>query len=525
MPAYTAVAKLTMIANADIKVWPARTWAKYTSLPNARMSIFPGMKPRRAKILATMGPALEDPAVLERVMKAGVNAFRINFSHGDRAQHTRYLSLIRSTAEKLKRPCGLLADLMGPKVRVDAREYQLQNGAEVCLVPRPGDPSCGEIGISYPGLMKLIDRGQRILLDDGKLEIMAESKRAHSKSGGQKVVCRVIRGGSLSPNKSLNVPGVDLRLPILGKKDKEDLRFIASAGFDWLAASFVGSGDDVRAVKKFMDSLGVKIPVVAKVESAQALDNLQDIVEAAEGVMVARGDLGVELDLELIPAVQREVIKIAREKGKLTIVATQMLESMTASSRPSRAEVTDVSTAALARVDALMLSGETATGKFPVEAVEMMDRIIRTTERGMVKDLVEITHPEAISLVCEAGLFLSANSGAKALVAISTHGTTPRILSTYRGNIPVVVACEKAAIYQRSTLYYSVMPTLIIKAVKNPELVFRKLESELKREGLVEKGDVIIFIFGYPKHTRHGTNSIRRWVVDEPSRVTGHKGK
>jgi len=482
------------------------------------------MHTRRAKILATMGPALEDPAVLERAIQAGANAFRINFSHGDQGQHARYLASIRAAAKRLKAPVGVLADLMGPKVRVDAREYDLENGSLVGLVARPGDPGAGEIGISYPGLCDLIGPGQRILLDDGKLEIRAESKARRSKGKGPKVMCRVIRGGILRPNKSLNVPGVNLRLPILSKKDKDDLAFIIKAGFDWVAASFIGHGDDIRSIKRFMAGLGASIPLVAKVESAQAVENLEGIVDAAEGVMVARGDLGVELDLELIPAVQREVIKIAREKGKLTIVATQMLESMMTSARPSRAEVTDVSTAALARVDALMLSGETAAGKYPVETIEMMDRIITTTERGMVKDFVDIRHSDPIALVCEAGLYLSANSKAKALVALSTHGTTPRILSTYRGNIPVVVACERPEIYHRSTLYYSVYPRMI-KAVRNPELIFRKLEADLLREGLVEKGDVLVFTFGHPVHTRHGTNSIRRWVVAEPSRIRNEKAR
>ncbi len=466
-----------------------------------------------------MGPALEDPAMLERVMKAGANAFRINFSHGDRAQHIRYLSLIRTASRKLKRPCAILADLMGPKVRVDAREYNLENGSEVCLVARPGDPARAEIGITYPGLVDLMAPGQRILLDDGKLEIRAERVIKREKGPGKKVVCRVIRGGYLSPNKSLNVPGVDLRLPVLSKKDKEDLRFIATAGFDWIAASFIRNGADVNSIKKYMATLGVTIPLVAKVESAQAVDNLRNIVEAAEGVMVARGDLGVELELELIPTVQRSVILLARELGKVTIIATQMLESMMVSSRPSRAEVTDVSTAALARVDALMLSGETATGKFPVETVEMMDRIIRTAEANLEEEIVDITHPETIALVCEAGLYLAANSKAAAMVSISTHGTTPRILSSYRGNIPVVVACTKPAIHQRSCLYYSVQPTMI-KEVGNPELVFRHLESELKAIGLVKSGDVIIFTFGHPIHTRLGTNSIRRWIVDVPSSPT-----
>ena len=471
-----------------------------------------------------MGPALEDPAVLERVMKAGANAFRINFSHGSREQHLGYVELIRSVAKKLKRPCGILADLMGPKVRVDAREYQLENGAEVGLVARPGDPSCNDIGISYPGLVELIGAGQRILLDDGKLEIRAEKHAKREKGAGRKVVCRVIRGGTLKSNKSLNVPGVSLRLPILSKKDKEDLRFISKAGFDWVAASFVGTGEDVRVIKRFMESLDFHVPLIAKVESAEAVANLRDIVEAAEGVMVARGDLGVELDLELIPTVQRNVVLLARELGKVTIIATQMLESMMVSARPSRAEVTDVSTAALSRVDSLMLSGETATGKYPVEAVEMMDRIIRAAEGNLDEEIVGITHPETIALVCEAGLYLASNSGAKVMVTISTHGTTPRILSTYRGNIPVVVACLNPEIYQRSSLYYSVQPTMI-KEVVNPELVFRQLESDLKEAGLVTSGDVIVFTFGHPIHTRLGTNSIRRWVVDVPSGKTGKTAK
>lgn len=454
-----------------------------------------------------MGPALEVPGVLETVMLAGADAFRINFSHGNEEQHARYLSIIRAAARKLKRPCAVLADLMGPKVRVDAKEYNLEPGGEVFLVPKPGDAGAHCIGISFPGLAKLVKPGQRILLDDGKLEIKALSV------SGKKVRCQVIRGGLLSPNKSLNVPGVDLGLPVLSTKDKEDLRFIKKMGFDWIAASFIRDGADVRSIKRYMETLDLHIPVIAKVESAQAVDHLREIVEAAEGVMVARGDLGVELDLELIPTVQRNVIHLARELGKVTIIATQMLETMTTSARPTRAEVTDVSTAALARVDALMLSGETATGKFPVEAVQMMDRTIRTTEKNLEEEIVGISHPETIALVCEAGQYLSYISGARALVAISTHGTTPRILSTFRGNIPVVVACIQPEIYHRSTLYYSVMP-IMTKPVKNPELVFKRVAAELRELGLVVKGDPIVFVFGHPIHARKGTNSIRRWEVD-----------
>jgi pyruvate kinase len=454
-----------------------------------------------------MGPALEVPGVLEKLILAGANAFRINFSHGNEEQHVRYLSAIRAAAHKLKMPCAVLADLMGPKVRVDAKEYMLEPDGDITVVPKPGNPALRTIGISFNGLAKLVKPGQRILLDDGKLEIRVQ------RISGVKVHCRVIRGGVLSPNKSLNVPGVDLGLPVLSVKDKADLRFIKKMGFDWVAASFIRNGADVKAIKRFMGTLDLIIPVVAKVESAQAVANLREIVETAEGVMVARGDLGVELDLELIPTVQRNTIQLARELGKVTIIATQMLETMTTSARPTRAEVTDVSTAALARVDALMLSGETATGKFPVEAVQMMDRIIRTTEKNLEEEIVGISHPETIALVCEAGQYLSGISGAKAVVAISSFGTTPRILATFRGNTPVVVACTQANIYNRSTLYYGVAPVMV-KPVTNPEDIFRRVALELTGLGLVKKGDILIFVFGHPIHARKGTNSIRRWEVD-----------
>jgi pyruvate kinase len=463
-------------------------------------------KLRRAKILVTMGPALENVSVLAQVLLAGADAFRINFSHGNAEQHARYVSLIRATAARMGRPCALLADLMGPKVRVDAREYELRNGHEVTVVPRPGHPERDEIGISFSGLAALVGPRQRILLDDGKLELVVESVR------GKRIVCRVVRGGTLKPNKSLNVPGVDIGLPILGAKDKADLRFIRRAGFDWVAASFVRHAADVKSVKRYMASLGLHAPVIAKVESAQAIDNLREIITEAEGVMVARGDLGVELDLEMIPTIQRNIVRLGRELGKVTIIATQMLESMTTSSRPTRAEVNDVSTGALERVDALMLSGETSVGKYPVETVRMMDRTIRTTERNLEEEIVGISHPEPIALTCEAGIYLSLISGAKALITLSTYGSTPRILSTYRGNIPVAVACMRPDVYHRSSLYYSVLP-LMIKPARDPEKVFRGVEIRLKKMGLVKSGDVVVFVFGYPIHAKNHTNTIRRWEI------------
>lgn len=464
---------------------------------------------RRAKILITMGPALEEPARLEAALKAGANAVRINFSHGDSAQHLRYLQLVRAAAEKLGRPCAVLADLMGPKIRVDKQTYPLVNGAVVTLRLGKGDPEKAIVGLTHAGWFRNAKPGQRILLDDGKLELQLLGT---AKSGTGAVRARVIRGGLLKPGKSLNVPGVDLGLPMPTPKDRTDLAVIQKAGFDWIAASFVSSADDVNKLRAYCAKLGLSVPIISKIENAAAVERLEEIVEASDGVMVARGDLGVEVELERIPTLQRNVIHAARSQGKVTIVATQMLETMMENALPTRAEVTDVSTAALARVDSLMLSGETAAGKYPVETIAMMDRIIRAAEKNLEEDIVSVPYADPMALMCEAGLYLSLTSGASALITISTRGGTPRYLASYRGNIPIVAACTNEEIYNRSTLYYAMNP-ILIAPVRETETVFRKIEGELKRSRLVKRGDVIVFVFGYPIHGKHRTNTIRRWEV------------
>ncbi len=462
---------------------------------------------RKAKILVTMGPSIRDPEILRKVFEAGADAVRLNFSHGSHEEHASNIRIIRKVAKEMKRPCAILADLMGPKVRVDDQAYTLEVGGKVSLVPDKGNPAKNEIGISHKRLYHLVKKGQRILLDDGQLELVVNDvQKKH-------ILCEVIVGGLLKSKKSLNVPGVDIELPILGEKDKADLQFIKSWGLDWVAASFVRNAKDVADVKSYMKELGIDIPVISKIENAEALNFLREIVEASEGVMVARGDLGVEVELELIPTVQRNVIHLARELGKVTIIATQMLETMTNSPRPTRAEVTDVSNAALARVDALMLSGETAAGKYPVQTVKMMDKIIRTTEQNLEEEIVSIDHPEITSQTCEAGIYFGLISGAKALVTISTFGRTPRIFSTYRGNIPVVVACTREEILHRSTLYYSVRP-ITIRPKKDPEEIFDRIATHLKAEKLVKKGDFVIFVFGFPIHALNRTNSIRQWQIE-----------
>ncbi len=446
--------------------------------------------------------------MLEAALRAGADAVRINFSHGDSAQHVRYLKLVRAAAAKLGRPCAVLADLMGPKIRVDRATYILEPGKLVSLTKGRGVPENNVIGLTHAGWFDNAKSGQRILLDDGKLELefLGTLKNGNGRA-------KVVRGGTLKPGKSLNVPGVDLGLPMPTAKDRIDLKVIQKAGFDWIAASFVSSAEDVRKLRAFCDRIHLTVPIISKIENAAAVEKLEEIVEASDGVMVARGDLGVEVELERIPTLQRNVIHAARAAGKVTIVATQMLETMMENPLPTRAEVTDVSTAALSRVDSLMLSGETAAGKYPVETIAMMARIIRMAEKNLEEDIVSVPHSDAMALMCEAGLYLSLIAGARALITISTRGSTPRYLSSYRGNIPIVVACTNEAIYHRSTLYYSMNP-MRIEPVRETETVFRKIEKGLRNWKLVNRGDVLVFVFGYPIHGKHRTNTIRRWDVE-----------
>lgn len=452
-----------------------------------------------------MGPAIAHPDILEKVLLAGADAVRLNMSHGTHEDHAANLALVRKTAHDLKRPCSILADLMGPKIRVENQSYTLVPDAEVDLVAGKGTQP-GQIGISHTTLYQLVAPGQRILLDDGQLELKVLAVNA------PKIRCKVVHGGLLKPRKSLNVPGIDMKLPILSAKDKADLKFLSGAGVDWLAASFVRHAADVISIKKYLRKLGMDLPVISKIENLQALENLDEIIEASEGVMVARGDLGVEVNLEVIPALQHKIVFRARQAGKVAIVATQMLESMISNPKPTRAEISDVSTAALERVDALMLSAETAAGQYPVEAVSYMNRTIRAAESVLEEDMVTVNHPEKMAAACASGLYFGRIIEARAIVAVSTFGKTPRILSSFRGNMVVILACTDEAVYQRSALYYSIQGVLV-KPNKEPSQIFKHLEPVLKEKGFVKKGDAVVYLFGYPFHERNGTNSIRRMEI------------
>ncbi|MDR7386923.1 MAG: pyruvate kinase, partial [Armatimonadota bacterium] len=328
---------------------------------------------RRTKIVATIGPATGEPDRLRALVEAGVDVMRFNFSHGTREEHRRWIQLVRRFSAELGRPVAILQDLQGPKIRVgelrDHRPVVLEEGSEVVIGAHTEGGTAQRLSVTYPELVREVRAGDRILLADGELELAVTSV------GPQEVRARVVRGGLLEEHKGINLPGVTLRAPALTDKDVEDLRFGLEAGVDFVALSFVRRAEDVVQARELMERLGRTVPLVAKLEKAEAVDHLEEIMQASDGVMVARGDLGVELAPERVPTLQKHIIRRANELGIPVITATQMLESMVDHPRPTRAEASDVANAILDGTDAVMLSAETAAGRYPLEAVRMMDRI------------------------------------------------------------------------------------------------------------------------------------------------------
>ncbi|MEZ4473790.1 MAG: pyruvate kinase, partial [bacterium] len=340
------------------------------------------LKNRRTRIVATVGPASAGADVLRRLARH-VDVFRLNFSHGSHAAHAEALGLIRAAAGEADRPIAILADLCGPKIRVGrfpGGGIDLAEGAEVVVTTRPTEGGPGLIVSEYQDFARDVRPGSRVLLDDGNLELCVEAV------AGEDVTCRVVQGGRLKDRKGMNLPGTALSTPALTEKDRADAIFAADLGVDWIALSFVRDAQDVLDLRRLLDDHGHDTPIVAKIEKPEALDCIGAILEVVDGIMIARGDLGVELPAEEVPLIQAELIRLAVEANRPVIVATQMLESMTEAARPTRAEVTDVAGAAIAGADAVMLSAETAAGRHPVEAVETMDRILRLVEGNLWRD-------------------------------------------------------------------------------------------------------------------------------------------
>jgi len=464
---------------------------------------------RRTRIVATVGPASRDPEKLEALLDAGVNVFRLNMSHGTHEQHREVIGRVREISARLGRHVTLLGDLCGPKIRVGhfaGGEMILVSGQKVTVTTRDVPGGDGLIPSQYAALANDVRAGNRILLDDGLIELRVERVE------GTEVGCVVVHGGRLKDKKGMNLPGVPLSTPALTQRDRQDARFLLAEGVDWLALSFVRRPADIADLRKEIESAGQSTPIIAKIEKPEAVEALAGILEAADGVMVARGDLGVEMPLENVPIIQADLVEQARHAAKPVIVATQMLESMVTQPRPTRAEASDVSTAVMSGADAVMLSAETASGSFPLEAVKTMDRIARKVEAWQSlethfqqSERDQVSHAAADRdlplrlrrAVAKSTAQLCQDLRVRAVVVRSKGGTSAAQVSSYRPSAPIIALTTDARVARRMNLLWGVIPRVITaEEFEKPKTTARQQADAL---GLVEPGQQLLLLSGLGK--------------------------
>ena len=462
---------------------------------------------RRAKIVCTMGPAVESPEKVRELIAAGMNMARLNLSHGGYEEHQSRLNEVRAAAKEAGKPVAILVDLQGPKIRLarfKAGPHDLSRGDIFTITTDEVEGTKERVGTTYKGLPGDCKPGDRILIDDGKVTVEVTEVK------GNDVVTKVIEPGAVSNNKGINLPGVAVSVPALSEKDKEDLRWGLNAGADFIALSFVRSAEDIIDVHKIMDEVGIRIPVIAKIEKPQAVANLQEIVNAFDGIMVARGDLGVELPIEEVPLVQKHCIELAREAAKPVIVATQMLDSMITNSRPTRAEATDCANAVLDGADALMLSGETSVGEFAIEAVQTMARIISHTEEGgmdMIRPMKSAPKTKG-GAITKAATEVGAIVGAKYLVTFTQSGDSARRTARLRSPIPILAFTPEVGTYNRMALDWGVEPELTPMVKHTDEMVMQADTLLIKSKRCVE-GELVVIVAGSPPGIPGSTNAMR----------------
>lgn len=476
--------------------------------------------PRHTKIIATLGPAVASREGVRSLVEAGMDVARLNFSHGSAEELRQLYEWVRDASEKVGRPVAVMQDIQGPKLRVGVfpdGEIKLNQGLEVDLVPPDtweGGPTT--IPIGYDRLLEDIHPGHRVLLSDGLIALEVLSV------GESSLRARVVVPGKLSDNKGVSVPDSRLSTSNVTPKDETDLALGRSWGVDFVAASFVRTRDDIEAVK----ARSGQAPIISKIELARALDNLSDVIDASYGVMVARGDLGVQVPLERLPLVQADILTRANAAGRITVTATEMLESMTMSPRPTRAEVTDVATAVMAGTDAVMLSGETAVGRYPEETVRTMARICQTVEEGTLSGRGE--HPVEFvydnnyvaSAVAQAATQIAMNVGAKLIVAFTESGNTARLISKYRPEHRVVAFAHDEKTLRRMALLWGVSPEGFERRTSTDEEM--ALASEmLEAEGLAQPGERVIMVAGVPPNVSASTNLVKVHRIGDPA---GHLG-
>jgi pyruvate kinase len=473
---------------------------------------------RRAKIVCTLGPVSTTQEMVEKLLESGMDVARLNFSHGSHEQHRQVIEHLRAASLKVRKAVGILGDLQGPKIRtgrLESGEIQLVEGRELTITTDEtvlGNEE--QVSTTYAHLAADVNVGDRILLDDGLLEL-----RVLSTDKKQVVRTEVVHGGPLRNNKGINLPGVALRADALTPKDREDLIFGIKAGVDFVALSFVRKPEDIDQARKAMEEAGRVVPIIAKLEKPEALARLDAILDRTDGVMVARGDLGVEIPPEEVPAIQKDIIRRANARGLPVIVATQMLNSMIEHPRPTRAEASDVANAIFDGTDAVMLSGETASGKYPLESVEMMDRIVLAAESAMRQSFPRVGSGEPARIpapfpdvTCGVACRAAREIGASLIVAFTLTGTTARLLSRYRPQVPVIAFSPNQEVRRRLALLWGVVPR-VLEPMQETEAMVRRVEEELLARGLAQKGERIVIVFGAPVGQAGKINSLRLHTI------------
>ena len=465
---------------------------------------------RRVKIVATIGPASASQATLQQLIRAGVDVARLNFSHGTHEQHGRTIQAIRAAAEATGRPLSILQDLQGPRIRIGelSAPVWVSTGHSLTLSTQEVPPE-GQVPVTYPHLPSDVKPGDRILIDDGRIELIVEN------SSEGTVACTVVTPGVIKSHKGMNLPGVAVSAPTLGEKDRADLIFGLGHGVDYVALSFVRRPEDVTEAREFITARSADVSLIAKIERPEAVERLAEILQVADGIMIGRGDLAIETSPEAVPWIQKRIIQACNQSRVPVITATEMLESMTANPRPTRAEASDVANAVFDGTDAVMLSEETAVGRYPVETVETMVRIVEAAEGGGSGKITDVPVRFPVSFpiaACAAGARAAPETGAKVIVVFTETGMTARLLSTERPGVPIIAYTPHEAVRRRMALYKGVVPRSM-RRISNTDELIRELERSLRDEKFAQTGDRIVVLLGAKTGTSGSTSLIKLHTI------------
>ncbi len=465
---------------------------------------------RKTKIICTIGPACETREKLAELMKAGMNMARFNFSHGTQAEQKRKLELVRTTAEELGLPIATMLDTKGPEIRlrdIEGGRAELKAGQSFVLTTEELLGNSGRAAVSYKGLPGDVREGMSILIDDGRIEMCVDEIREHE------ICCKVINGGVISNHKGVNVPGAILSMPYINEVDKSDILFGIENGYDYLAASFVRCKEDILELRSILNDHENHMKIISKIENMQGIQNLDEIISVSDGIMVARGDMGVEIPMEEVPVIQKEMIKKTVAQGKLVITATQMLESMIHNPRPTRAEATDVANAIYDGTTGIMLSGESAAGEYPGEAVETMARIAERAEQdidyaGRMKHIREDADINITTAISHACCTTAVDLDAKAIITVTMSGFTAEKISRYKPGCMIIGCTMNPRVWRQMNVLWGVVP-LRMEEQETTNALFDKAVEAAKENGLIQKGDKVVLTAGVPLGVSGNTNMIR----------------